>query len=250
MTPLLRIRDVSKAYPDGGGEITVFENASLEMAAGAHVGVYGKRRSGKSTLMRLAAGIDRPDVGQRAVRRRGSHPHLRRPRARLLRSRLAYIAVSDWRPNPGESDRPAPCGVARRRRSHRAPSGTSRAARAGRRGGGRRAANSPATQLSMVDRTRVMLARALCPRTGADRDRRSGAHPQRHRTRRSLPAAAHRRPRARRRAARDLRGPSRAAGLRRVHVDLRTRTVLQRATATIVPFPTPPQLGPVRDTGS
>ena len=63
MMALLRIRDVSKAYPDGSGKIIVFDKASLGVTAGAHVGVYGRRRSGKSTLMRIAAGIDRPDAG-------------------------------------------------------------------------------------------------------------------------------------------------------------------------------------------
>ncbi|HEY2630775.1 MAG TPA: ATP-binding cassette domain-containing protein [Solirubrobacteraceae bacterium] len=161
MTPLLRIRDVSKAYPDGNGQNVVFESASLDVEAGAQVGVYGKRRSGKSTLLRIAAGIDRPDAG--SVMFDGSD--LTRlsggDLARLLRSKLAYMAVSDWRPNPGES-------VAQHLAVSLGGDGLTvrQAERAALReldfvGVSAAQAHSQATQLPMVDRTRVMLARAL-----------------------------------------------------------------------------------------
>jgi ABC-type lipoprotein export system ATPase subunit len=161
MTPLLRIRDVSKAYPDGNGKIAVFENASLDVEAGAHVGVYGKRRSGKSTLMRIAAGIDRPDAGSVMFDGNDLTRISGGALARLLRSRLAYIAVNDWRPNPGESVAQHLAvslggdGLTVRQAERRALReldvvGVSAAQ-----------AHSHATQLSMVDRTRVMLARAL-----------------------------------------------------------------------------------------
>jgi ABC-type lipoprotein export system ATPase subunit len=161
MTDLLHVREISKTFPDGAGEITVFEGASLRMKAAAQVGVYGKRRSGKSTLMRIAAGIESPDEG--SVLFEGNEiTHLTgTDRARLLRTRLAYIAVTDWRPNPGESivqhlavslggD-----GRTVRQAEHRALHeldlvGVS----AGR-------AHFLATQLTMIDRMRVMFARAL-----------------------------------------------------------------------------------------
>ena len=161
MTALLHIRGVSKAYPDGSGEIAIFEKASLEVTAGEHVGVYGRRRSGKSTLMRIAAGIDRPDAGSvvfdgHDLTRISGSEH-----ARLLRSRLAFIAISDWRPNPGES-------VAQHLAVSLGGDGrtVSEAERRALReldlvGVSATQACSPATRLSMVDRTRVMLARAL-----------------------------------------------------------------------------------------
>jgi ABC-type lipoprotein export system ATPase subunit len=161
MTALLSLRDVRKAYPDGSGEIAVFDNASLEITSGAHVGVYGRRRSGKSTLLRIAAGIERPDAG--SVRFDGIDltSISGAERARLLRSQLAYIAIGDWRPNPGES-------VAQ----HLAISlgGDGRTVREAERralreldhvGVSAAQAHSLAGRLSMMDRTRVMLARAL-----------------------------------------------------------------------------------------
>jgi ABC-type glutathione transport system ATPase component len=161
MTPLLSIRNVSKAYPDGNSQISVFDRASLEVAAGAHVGIYGRRRTGKSTLMRMAAGIDRPDEGSVRFDGQDLTRISGKGHARLLRSRLAYLTVNDWRPNPGESVAHHLAislggdGLTVREAERRALReldlvGVSAAQ-----------AHSPATQLSTLDRTRVMLARAL-----------------------------------------------------------------------------------------
>lgn len=57
---LLSFEGVAKAYPRGG---IVFESFDMEIEAGEFVGVWGERRSGKSTLLRLAAGIEGPDAG-------------------------------------------------------------------------------------------------------------------------------------------------------------------------------------------
>jgi len=161
MTALLRIGEVSKAYPDGGGYVSVFERASLEVHEAAHVGVYGKRRSGKSTLLLMAAGIERPDGGSVVFDGVDLAAVSPRDLARVLRSRLAYIALGDWRPNQGESIVQHLAlslgghGLTVRQAERRAlreldAVGVSAAD-----------AHSPAGQLSMVDRTRVMLARAL-----------------------------------------------------------------------------------------
>jgi ABC-type lipoprotein export system ATPase subunit len=57
---LLSFEGVAKSYPRGG---VVFEPFDLEVDAGDFVGAWGERRSGKSTLLRLAAGIEMPDAG-------------------------------------------------------------------------------------------------------------------------------------------------------------------------------------------
>jgi ABC-type lipoprotein export system ATPase subunit len=161
MKDLLRLRGVSKTFPDGTGKITVFEEASLEMCAGVQVGVYGRRRSGKSTLMRIAAGIEQPDAGSVLFDGTELTCLSGTERARLLRSRLAYIAVTDWRPNPGESilqHLTVSLGggghtvrQAERRALHELDLVGVSPVRA----------NAPATQLTMIDRMRVMFARAL-----------------------------------------------------------------------------------------
>jgi ABC-type multidrug transport system ATPase subunit len=55
----LAMEAVSKRYPRGVGAADV----SLDVDAGEVVGVWGRRRSGRSTLLRLAAGVERPDAG-------------------------------------------------------------------------------------------------------------------------------------------------------------------------------------------
>jgi ABC-type glutathione transport system ATPase component len=158
---LLRIHNMTKTFPDGGGAVTVFESATLEMRAASQVGVYGKRRSGKSTLLRIASGIEPPDEGTVLFQGEDLTCLTGTERARLLRSRLAYIAVADWRPNPGESILQhlavslGGAGPTVREAEHRAlreleTVGVSAAQ-----------AHSLATRLSMMDRMRVMFARAL-----------------------------------------------------------------------------------------
>jgi len=103
MTPLLSFLNVSKSYPDGGREIPVLERSSLDIDAGASVGVYGPRRSGKSTLLRLAAGIALPDSGTIRFEGRDIARMSAGERGRLLRGEIAFMSAADWRATPGES---------------------------------------------------------------------------------------------------------------------------------------------------
>lgn len=60
---LLSLQNVVKRYPDGRREITVLDDVSLEVDDGDFVGIWGVRRSGKSTLLHVAAGKECPDQG-------------------------------------------------------------------------------------------------------------------------------------------------------------------------------------------
>jgi predicted ABC-type transport system involved in lysophospholipase L1 biosynthesis ATPase subunit len=55
---------VTKGYQDGRRSRTVLEDVSFEVDAGDFIGIWGMRRSGKSTLLRLAAGLELPDEGR------------------------------------------------------------------------------------------------------------------------------------------------------------------------------------------
>jgi putative ABC transport system ATP-binding protein len=59
---VLSIRSLAKTYP-GPTPRTVLANVSLELAAGDYVAITGESGVGKSTLLNLAAGLDRPDAG-------------------------------------------------------------------------------------------------------------------------------------------------------------------------------------------
>ena len=60
---LLELRDVHKRYEDDNGARTVLRGVSLRVDAGELAVVWGLRRSGRSTLLRVAAGIEPPDAG-------------------------------------------------------------------------------------------------------------------------------------------------------------------------------------------
>jgi ABC-type lipoprotein export system ATPase subunit len=60
---LLELRNISKRRTTGGHNVLLLKDASLNIDAGELVGVWGRRGSGRTTLLRLAAGIDVPDAG-------------------------------------------------------------------------------------------------------------------------------------------------------------------------------------------
>jgi putative ABC transport system ATP-binding protein len=60
---LLELRGVSKSHARRSRRIRVLQDVSLEVDAGELVAVWGLRRSGRSTLLAVAAGIDPPDAG-------------------------------------------------------------------------------------------------------------------------------------------------------------------------------------------
>src|SRR4051794_41779425 len=62
---LVNLKDVTKGY----AARTVLEDVTLGVSAGDRIGVVGRNGDGKSTLLRLIAGVERPDAG--AVTRSG-----------------------------------------------------------------------------------------------------------------------------------------------------------------------------------
>lgn len=61
---LLAFRQVSKRFPDGNREIVVMDRVSFEVEVGEKVGLLASRRAGKTTLLKIAAGLTLPDEGK------------------------------------------------------------------------------------------------------------------------------------------------------------------------------------------
>ena len=58
---MLSVRNLSKSF-SGPRAKTVLQDINLELAAGDYVAVMGESGIGKSTLLNLIAGLDRPEV--------------------------------------------------------------------------------------------------------------------------------------------------------------------------------------------
>jgi ABC-type multidrug transport system ATPase subunit len=87
---LLTIDRATKRYRRGRLERVAIRNVSLDIEAGELVAVWGARRSGRSTLLRVAAGIESPEEGSVSFE---GHD-LARWRNRLLGRRIGYCQTS------------------------------------------------------------------------------------------------------------------------------------------------------------
>lgn len=60
---LLTLERVSKRYRHGRREVTALDDVTLTVAPGELVAIWGVPRSGRTTLLRIAAGLEPPDGG-------------------------------------------------------------------------------------------------------------------------------------------------------------------------------------------
>ncbi len=97
MAPLLSLTQVTKSYVEGRREMLVLNSVSLVIQESDFVGVWGPKRSGKSTLLRLMAGMEQPGSGEVSFAGERLVDMSARARARLLRSGGIALVSSDWR---------------------------------------------------------------------------------------------------------------------------------------------------------
>jgi putative ABC transport system ATP-binding protein len=62
--PLIRLRGLSKIYPEGERQREVFRDLDADFERGEFVALIGRSGSGKSTLLNLISGIDLPTAGE------------------------------------------------------------------------------------------------------------------------------------------------------------------------------------------
>lgn len=70
---IVEIKDVVKRFPVGDSEITILKGISFKVQPGEFVSVVGPSGNGKSTLLNMITGIDRPSEGEIVVTGRPVH---------------------------------------------------------------------------------------------------------------------------------------------------------------------------------
>jgi ABC-type multidrug transport system ATPase subunit len=83
---LLEFTEVRKRYGRGQLERIALRDVSFELSHGELLAIWGRRNSGRSTLLRIAAGLEAPDHG--VVSRDGRDLHVRG--AEELRGKIRY----------------------------------------------------------------------------------------------------------------------------------------------------------------
>ncbi len=71
--PIIQLKDIVKAFPVGDGEVTVLHGISTDIHEGEFVSIVGPSGNGKSTLLNMVTGIDRPTSGEVIVTGRPVH---------------------------------------------------------------------------------------------------------------------------------------------------------------------------------
>ena len=95
---IVELRNVSKRFRKGDETITPLDDVSLDLSEGDFLSLMGPSGTGKSTLLNLVSGIDRPDSGT-----------------------IVVNGTEITRLNRGRTGQPAACGPGHRR--GRAPDG-------------------------------------------------------------------------------------------------------------------------------
>ncbi|KAA3659089.1 MAG: ABC transporter ATP-binding protein [Chloroflexi bacterium] len=71
--PIISLKNIVKAFPVGDDNITVLHDISLDIHPGEFVSIVGPSGNGKSTLLNMITGIDRPTAGEVIVTGRNVH---------------------------------------------------------------------------------------------------------------------------------------------------------------------------------
>lgn len=71
---MLSLKNASKSYWSEAGETRILDNVSLDFPFNENIGILGYNGAGKSTFLRIVAGIEQLDRGDILVHRRVSWP--------------------------------------------------------------------------------------------------------------------------------------------------------------------------------
>ncbi len=87
----VKAETLSKTYTGEGAPVTVFSGLSFELEEGVFAAIMGPSGVGKSTLLHLLGGIDRPDSGRVEVFGQSLEELSPRDRARFRNERIGFV---------------------------------------------------------------------------------------------------------------------------------------------------------------
>ena len=94
MAPLLTATDLHKSYVLPHKTVTVLRGASFTVGAGERVAIVGRSGTGKSTLLHLLGGLDRPDAGDVCMDGKSLYALKPRERSRLRAQQIGFVFQS------------------------------------------------------------------------------------------------------------------------------------------------------------
>jgi putative ABC transport system ATP-binding protein len=152
---LLEVSGVGKRYGRGQLERVALRSVSFELSAGELLAIWGRRNSGRSTLLRIVAGLEPPDQGTVALETEGVSTR----GDEGLREAIRYCRKT-YRPTEGQLviDRLITTQLTR---GIPGPAARMRAYEALERTGAARCATLKPSELHIAERVLVGIARAL-----------------------------------------------------------------------------------------
>ena len=91
---MVELADLVRVFGRGEGAVRALDGVTLSMARGTFTAVMGPSGGGKSTLLQLAAGLDRPTSGRVALGDRDLADLGEKDLARLRRERIGFVFQS------------------------------------------------------------------------------------------------------------------------------------------------------------
>lgn len=88
---ILRIRELKKYYNDGNSIVKAVDHVNLDVHKGEFIAIVGKSGSGKSSLLNLIGGLDRPDSGEVLVEGRNVYRMKDEQLAVFRRQKIGFI---------------------------------------------------------------------------------------------------------------------------------------------------------------
>ena len=94
MTHLIELKDVYKIYPMGDEEVHALDGVSLTVSPGEFVCISGRSGSGKSTMLNMLAGLEKPTSGEIVILDKHIENMSESARIRFRRQYIGFVFQS------------------------------------------------------------------------------------------------------------------------------------------------------------